>query len=46
MKNYHITSWNVENPFDIEDSPLRPEYLQGQLKSDLEIWNTDVLEKS
>ena len=45
MKNYYITWWNVENLFDVEDSPHRPDYLQSRLKSELKGWNADVLEK-
>jgi len=45
MNNYYITWWNVENLFDVADSPQRPDYLQSRLKSELKGWNEEVLEK-
>lgn len=45
MDNYYITWWNVENLFDVADSPQRPDYLQSRLKSELKGWNEEVLDK-
>ena len=45
MKNYYISLWNLENLFDVEDSPLRPGYLQSRLNSELKGWNAGVLDK-
>lgn len=45
MKNYYIAWWNVENLFDVENSPHRPNYLNNRLKSELKGWNAEVLEK-
>jgi hypothetical protein len=42
---YFIAWWNVENLFDIEDSPDRSDKLQKLLKKELKGWDTQVLEK-
>ena len=28
MPSYYVAFWNVENLFDVDGSPLRPEWLQ------------------
>lgn len=38
-----IGFWNLENLFDVEDSPTRPAWLQSKLSSELEGWNEEVL---
>ncbi len=45
MNTYHISWWNLENLFDIEHSQWRPDYLQRQLKYELEGWNQPVLDQ-
>lgn len=45
MKKYYLSWWNVENLFDVEDSPERPDYLQSRLRSELKGWDEDVLDK-
>jgi len=45
MKNYYnIAWWNLENLFDTFDSPVRPEWLQSKLNSELQGWDQQVLE--
>jgi len=36
---YHVASWNLENLFDIENSPRRSEKLQRAIGSDLRGWS-------
>jgi hypothetical protein len=43
MPSYHIAFWNLENLFDVEDSPARPAWLQSALGRELVGWNADVL---
>jgi hypothetical protein len=45
MKKYHITWWNVENLFDVRNSPDRPAYLQSRLNRELKGWTQQVLNK-
>lgn len=46
MRNeYSIVWWNVENLFDIEDSPDRSDKLQRVLKDELRGWNIQILDK-
>ncbi len=42
---YHLAFWNVENLFDIKDSPRRSEKLQRTLKNELGGWTQNVLDK-
>lgn len=42
---YHISWWNVENLFEVENDPDRPEWLQSQLKRELKGWTQEVLDK-
>jgi len=42
---HNIYWWNLENLFDIENSPTRPDYLQNQLKSELKGWSSQVLDR-
>jgi predicted extracellular nuclease len=42
---HHIYWWNLENLFDIQDSPRRPEWLQKQLNAELKGWTEAVLDK-
>lgn len=44
MENeYYFAWWNVENLFDINNSPNRPDWLQKRLKRELEGWNASQL---
>ncbi len=43
MPEHFIAFWNVENLFDVENSPDRPDYLQTQLAGELEGWSASVL---
>ncbi len=45
MDTYHIGWWNLENLFEIEDAPTRPEWLQNYLKRELKGWTAAVLDK-
>lgn len=45
MENHNIYWWNLENLFDIENSPRRSSFLQNQLKKELKGWNQSVLNK-
>lgn len=46
MKTQHsICWWNLENLFDTYDSPLRPDWLQRRLRSELKGWTATVLDK-
>lgn len=45
MNEYFIGWWNVENLFDVENSPDRPERLKEILKDELKGWNEEVLGK-
>ncbi|MFZ7128172.1 MAG: endonuclease/exonuclease/phosphatase family protein [Desulfobacterales bacterium] len=42
--NLYFAWWNLENLFDIETAPTRPEWLQKQLGSELRGWSEAVLE--
>jgi endonuclease/exonuclease/phosphatase family metal-dependent hydrolase len=44
-KKYYIAWWNLENLFDVFDSPHRPEWLQSKINSELQGWNESVLSK-
>lgn len=44
METHHIYWWNVENLFDIENSPRRPDWLQKSLRSELKGWTQAVFE--
>lgn len=41
--NYLLAWWNLENLFDIENAPDRPEWLASKLRSELEGWTADIL---
>ena len=45
MEKHFIYWWNLENLFDVENSPARPEWLQSQLKGELKNWTAQVLDK-
>ncbi|AXJ02506.1 Endonuclease/Exonuclease/phosphatase family protein [Cyclonatronum proteinivorum] len=45
MKTYYFAWWNVENLFDTEDCPDRPDYLQSRLRRVLEGWTEAVLDQ-
>jgi len=38
MPKHHIAFWNLENLFDIQDSPRRSEKLQRTLGNELKGW--------
>ncbi len=43
MPSYYIAFWNVENLFDVDGSPARPDWLQRALARELEGWDAEVL---
>ena len=43
MPSYYVAFWNVENLFDVDGSPERPEWLQRALARELAGWNAEVL---
>lgn len=43
--DYYIAFWNVENLFDVKDSPQRSEKLKRVLKNELAGWTAQILEK-
>ena len=43
--DYHITFWNLENLFDIENSPRRTDKLQRAIGSDISGWTQAVLDQ-
>lgn len=45
MTTHNICWWNLENLFDIENSPRRSEFLNDNLKGELEGWTQAVLDK-
>lgn len=45
MAEYMIAFWNLENLFDVFDSPERPTWLQHALAKELEGWTEAVLDR-
>lgn len=45
MKTYYLAWWNVENLFDTEDCPSRPDFLQSRLRNELSGWTAAVLDQ-
>lgn len=45
MSEYFIGWWNLENLFDVHDSQERPDWLQKELRNELEGWDQTVLNK-
>ncbi len=45
MVEHSIAWWNVENLFDVFDSPQRPAWLQDELEDELAGWTRPVLER-
>ena len=43
--SYYIAFWNVENLFDVKDSPRRSDKLQRVLKNELSGWTQTVLDR-
>jgi endonuclease/exonuclease/phosphatase family metal-dependent hydrolase len=43
MPSYYVAFWNLENLFDVDGSPDRPEWLQRALARELAGWNAEVL---
>ncbi|WP_321825986.1 endonuclease/exonuclease/phosphatase family protein [Maribacter dokdonensis] len=43
MTKHHIYWWNLENLFDIENSPRRSEFLNNHLGNELKGWDATVL---
>lgn len=43
MKTHSVAWWNVENLFDVEDSPARSDKLNRALKGELKGWNDAIL---
>jgi hypothetical protein len=45
MNSYTFAFWNVENLFDVEDSPRRSEKLQRAIGKDLQGWTQALLDR-
>ena len=45
MESHYVAFWNLENLFDRESSPDRPDYLQSQLAKELDGWTAVILNK-
>ena len=45
MATHYITWWNVENLFDVGNSPQRPEWLAKELKNEVKGRTQTVLNK-
>ena len=45
MTKHHIYWWNLENLFDIENSPRRSEFLNKHLGKELEGWSAAILDQ-
>ncbi len=45
MQNHNIYWWNLENLFDIENSPRRSQFLNNKLDSELIGWTQAVLDQ-
>ena len=45
MKAYYLAWWNVENLFDVENCPDRPDFLQSRLRGELAGWDEAVLDQ-
>jgi len=43
MKTHSVAWWNVENLFDVEDSPARSDKLQRTLRGELKGWTDAIL---
>lgn len=44
-QKHHIFWWNLENLFDVENSPDRPDWLKRQLSAELKGWTETVLDR-
>jgi len=45
MASYHIAFWNLENLFDIEDSPRRNDKLKRSIGKSVHGWTEQILDK-
>ena len=45
MPTHHVAFWNLENLFDVQDSPRRTEKLQRAIGSELDGWTRPVLDR-
>jgi len=45
MENHNIYWWNLENLFDIENSPRRSQFLNDKLDSELIGWTQAILDQ-
>jgi predicted extracellular nuclease len=45
MQDYYIAWWNLENLFDVENSPQRPDWMQRSLKNELAGWSQQILDR-
>lgn len=45
MEKHHIYWWNLENLFDVQNSPQRPAWLQKELDKELVGWDLQVLNR-
>lgn len=44
-EKHFIVWWNLENLFDVENSPHRPDWLASELRSELRGWTEGVLQR-
>ena len=44
LTDFYIGWWNVENLFDIQDSPRREKRIESKIKSDVNGWTSDILD--
>lgn len=45
MKTHSVAWWNLENLFDVEDSPARSDKLERTLRSELKGWSEAILSR-
>ena len=45
MTDYFFAWWNLENLFDVQNSALRPAWLQKELNKELQGWDQAILDK-
>lgn len=42
---YFLAWWNLENLFDVQGAPYRPDWLQEELQEELEGWTQEILDR-
>ena len=45
MTDYYVAFWNLENLFDVNQSPRRTDKLQRTIGSELKGWTKKILDK-